>query len=61
MADYIPAPDAEFNAWQGNFLTYARGSIVSSLSYPQARGEIVTKYRWIHLATCDELRCEHRL
>lgn len=23
MADYIPAPDAEFNAWQGNFLSYA--------------------------------------
>lgn len=23
MADYIPAPDAEFNAWQENFMAYA--------------------------------------
>ncbi len=23
MADYIPAPDAEFNAWQTNFVSYA--------------------------------------
>ncbi len=23
MPDYIPAPDAEFNAWQENFVTYA--------------------------------------
>ncbi len=23
MPDYIPAPDAEFNAWQTNFVAYA--------------------------------------
>ena len=26
MADYIPAPDAEFNAWQLNFVTYANAN-----------------------------------
>ncbi len=27
MADYIPAPDAEFNAWQSNFVTYANANL----------------------------------
>lgn len=26
MPDYIPAPDAEFNAWQTNFVTYANAA-----------------------------------
>ena len=28
MADYIPAADAEFNAWQQNFVTYANAHLV---------------------------------
>jgi hypothetical protein len=27
MADYIPGPDASFNAWQTNFLTYAHANL----------------------------------
>ena len=27
MADYIPALDAEFNAWQANFVTYANANL----------------------------------
>ncbi len=27
MLDYIPAPDAEFNAWQQNFVTYASANL----------------------------------
>ncbi len=27
MADYIPASDAEFNGWLGNFVTYASGNL----------------------------------
>lgn len=27
MPDYIPAPDAEFNAWQQNFVTYASANL----------------------------------
>lgn len=30
MADYIPAPDAEFNAWQTNFVTYATANLAGS-------------------------------
>lgn len=29
MADYIPAPDAEFNAWQVNFVTYANANLAA--------------------------------
>ena len=29
MADYIPAPDAEFNAWLSNFVTYASANEVA--------------------------------
>lgn len=29
MADYIPAPDAEFNAWQTNFVTYANANLAA--------------------------------
>ena len=31
MADYIPGPDANFQAWQSNFVTYANASLVSGL------------------------------
>lgn len=27
MPDYIPAPDAEFNAWQTNFVAYANANL----------------------------------
>jgi len=27
MPDYIPAPDAEFNAWQANFVSYANANL----------------------------------
>jgi hypothetical protein len=27
MADYIPAPDADFHAWQQNFVSYASGNL----------------------------------
>ena len=30
MADYIPAPDAEFNSWQVNFVTYANANLAGS-------------------------------
>ncbi len=29
MTDYIPAPDAEFNAWQQNFVTYANTNLAA--------------------------------
>ena len=29
MADYIPAPDAEFNSWQVNFVTYANANLAA--------------------------------
>lgn len=29
MADYIPAPDAEFHAWQANFVSYANANLVA--------------------------------
>jgi hypothetical protein len=29
MADYIPAPDADFNAWQINFVTYANANLAA--------------------------------
>jgi hypothetical protein len=29
MPDYIPAPDAEFHAWQQNFVTYANANLAA--------------------------------
>jgi hypothetical protein len=29
MADYIPGPDASFQAWQSNFVTYANANLVA--------------------------------
>ena len=29
MADYIPAPDAEFHAWQQNFVTCANANLAA--------------------------------
>lgn len=29
MADYIPAPDAEFDSWQENCVTYAAANSVT--------------------------------
>lgn len=29
MADYIPGPDANFNAWQSNFVTYANANLAA--------------------------------
>lgn len=29
MADYIPAPDAEFNSWQANFVDYANANLAA--------------------------------
>jgi hypothetical protein len=29
MADYIPGPDAEFQAWQNNFVTYANANLAA--------------------------------
>ncbi len=29
MADYIPAPDGDFNSWQENFVTYANANLVN--------------------------------
>ena len=29
MADYIPAPDAEFDSWQVNWVTYAAANAVA--------------------------------
>ncbi len=29
MADYIPAPDAEFDGWQANWVTYAVANAVA--------------------------------
>ncbi len=29
MADYIPGGDAEFNAWLGNFVTYASANLAN--------------------------------
>ncbi len=29
MPDYIPAPDAEFNAWQANFVSYANANLAA--------------------------------
>ena len=28
MADHIPSPDAEFHAWQHNYVTYANAHLV---------------------------------
>lgn len=30
MADYIPGPDANFQAWQSNFVTYANANLAAS-------------------------------
>ena len=27
MADYIPGPDSQFDAWQQNFITYANANL----------------------------------
>jgi len=29
MADYIPGPDANFQAWQSNFVIYANANLVA--------------------------------
>lgn len=29
MADYIPGPDASFQAWQSNFVTYANANLAA--------------------------------
>ena len=29
MADYIPGPDADFNVWQSNFVTYANANLAA--------------------------------
>jgi len=29
MADYIPGPDANFQAWQSNFVVYANANLVA--------------------------------
>lgn len=29
MADYIPGPDANFQAWQANFVTYANANLAA--------------------------------
>jgi hypothetical protein len=29
MADYIPGPDANFQAWQSNFVTYANANLAA--------------------------------
>ena len=29
MADYIPAPDAEFDGWQANWVTFAVANAVA--------------------------------
>ncbi|HYF13860.1 MAG TPA: hypothetical protein VD971_02175 [Phycisphaerales bacterium] len=29
MADYIPGPDADFNVWQNNFVTYANANLAA--------------------------------
>ncbi|MFO0376588.1 MAG: hypothetical protein ACK51N_06025, partial [bacterium] len=29
MADYIPGPDASFQAWQSNFVTYANANLTA--------------------------------
>jgi threonine/homoserine/homoserine lactone efflux protein len=29
MADYIPGPDASFQTWQSNFVTYANASLAA--------------------------------
>lgn len=29
MADYIPGPDASFQAWQSNFVTYANTNLAA--------------------------------
>lgn len=29
MADYIPGPDADFNAWLANFVTYANANLAA--------------------------------
>ena len=29
MADYMPGPDADFNAWQSNFVTYANANLAA--------------------------------
>ena len=30
MADYVPGPDATFQAWQSNFVTYASANLAAS-------------------------------
>ena len=46
MADYIPAADAEFNAWQQNFVTYASARYM--LRWVNTKGE---KGPWGETAT----------
>jgi len=29
MADYIPGPDANFQAWQSNFVVYANANLLA--------------------------------
>ncbi len=36
MADYIPAPDAEFKGWQQNFVAYANPVLGLALDTPLA-------------------------
>lgn len=61
MADYIPGPDASFQAWQSNFVTYANANLAAlGLVAADGRGGPPLRRRGHQRAVCDELRLRRR-